>query len=264
MLRTAAAALIALMALSGQAAHAEEIGTDRPDFAESSAVVGKGRFQIETSLAGLRDSAGGSRTRLTGTPTLLRYGIADTVELRLETDGWQRSTVTDTATGLRVREKGAADASLGLKWHVRDGDEKAGSAALAWLLHADIDSGSAAYRGQGVRPSLRLAMEWELDDEVSVGLMPGLLLDRREGGGRYAVGIAAVTVSKGWTERWHSYLELAGQRLASKKNGGSVVTLDVGATYLLTQDVQLDLGVSFGTTRYTPDFAWTTGVSIRF
>lgn len=43
--------------------HAQEqedtIQTDRPDFVESSNVVGKGRFQIETSIAYERDSNSG-------------------------------------------------------------------------------------------------------------------------------------------------------------------------------------------------------------
>jgi len=256
----------AALCLAAPAAYAsaDEISTDRPDFVESSAVVGKGRFQIETSLAGERDKAGGATSRSMTTPTLLRWGVSDALELRLETDGAVRARSDDAASGASVRTHGSSDVALGIKWHLRDGDEKTGAPAMAWLLHADIDSGSAPFRGQGVRPSLRMVAEWELPGDVSVGVMPGLMGDRSDDGRHFVAGIAAVTVSKGWSDKWRSFAELAGERLASKRNGGSLVSVDVGATYLVNDNLQLDSALSFGATRQTPDLAWTVGVSVRF
>ena len=49
----------------------EPISTDRPDFVESSDVVGKGRFQLETGFSSERNKADGVKERLTTTPTLL-------------------------------------------------------------------------------------------------------------------------------------------------------------------------------------------------
>jgi hypothetical protein len=252
------------VALAAAPAMAYEISTDRPDFVESSAVVGKGRLQIETSIAGERDTSGGATTRSTTTPTLLRWGVGDVLELRLETDGAVRARSDDAASGASVSTHGWSDVALGVKWHTSDGDEKTGAPAMAWLLHADIDSGSAPFRGQGVRPSLRMVAEWELPGDVSVGVMPGLMADRSDDGRHFVAGIAAVTVSKGWSDKWRSFAELAGERLASKRNGGSLVSVDVGATYLVTDNLQLDGALSFGATRQTPDLAWTVGVSVRF
>lgn len=67
----------AVLAVASIAAHAEAeepIKTDRPDFVESSDVVGKGRFQVETSFAFERNKDAGVRDRTTTTPTLLRFG----------------------------------------------------------------------------------------------------------------------------------------------------------------------------------------------
>src|SRR5216117_3298997 len=138
-------------ALAAAAAHAEPIVTDRPDFVEASSVVGSGHFQIETSVARANDPS----EHVTNTPTLLRYGLTDTLELRLESEGWQRST-----SGGEV-QRGGADATVGLKWHARNGDEDDGVAAIAWLVDATLPTGSAPFRGRGVRPSLRMVMEWE-------------------------------------------------------------------------------------------------------
>ena len=58
------------------------IATDRPDFVESSDVVGQGRVQIETGFSEERDRSGGVKTKIRTTPTLIRIGVSDTLELR--------------------------------------------------------------------------------------------------------------------------------------------------------------------------------------
>lgn len=245
-------------------ARAEAIATDRPDFVESSDVVGSGHVQLETGLSFEKNREDGVTSRLRTTPTLLRMGVSDSVEFRVETDGHSREQTRDTATGATSVAHGYSDVSLGLKWHTQDGDEKTGKPAIAWLLHADIDSGSSAFRGQGVRPSLRAVAEWELPQEASVGVMGGVVLDRREDDHRFTAGILAVTLGKSWTPKWRTFIELAGQQLAARRNGGSVVTFDTGVTYLVSDSVQLDLFASRGLNHTTPDLQWGVGLSIRF
>lgn len=207
----------------------EGLSTDRPDFVESSNVVGKGVWQIETSVAHERDRSGGVKTSLRSTPTLLRYGVNDTLELRLETDGALRQSLSD-ASGV-TRARGMADASVGLKWHVRDGDENTGKPALALLAHLDLDSGTAAFRGPGKVPSLRLVAEWELPGDASFGVMPGMAYAISDTTGqRYWSGILAATYSRPLVGALRGFVELAGQALRSKRQGGNVVSFDAGLT----------------------------------
>jgi hypothetical protein len=255
---------VALAVAGAQSALAAEdtIATDRPDMVESSDVVGRGRFQIETSMAFERDKSGTSRSRVSSTPTLLRIGLSDTWELRLETDGRMRSTGEDPAG--RTRDSGFADAALGIKWHMQDGDESKGLPGIAWLVHVDWDSGSAPFRGQGLRPSVRMVAEWDLPHDVSVGVMPGLFADRNAEGRRFVGGILAAVASKSLTDRLRGFVELAATRLTSSRNGGNFLTFDSGLAYLLTKDMQIDVAVARGLTKTTPDFAWTIGWSARF
>lgn len=261
-------AALALCALSctvmpTAASGAEEaIATDRPDFVESSKVVGKGRIQLETSFALERDARDGNRDRTYTTPTLLRLGVSDSLELRLETDGIVRLRRDDA--GVRTSQRGYADASFGLKWHAQDGDEATHRPGIAWLMHVDADTGSRAFRGHGLRPSLRMVAEWELPSGYSVGVMPGVSMERNDIGRRYAAGILAAVVGKTLTERSRGFVELAGQQFASAENGGNLVTLDVGFAYLLTDSVQIDTAVSRGLNNRTPDRGWTLGLSVRF
>jgi hypothetical protein len=251
-------------ACASPALAAESISTDRPDFVESSDVVGTGRVQIETGLSFESNKTADTRSRTRTTPTLLRLGVSDALEVRVETDGFVRDSQRDLATGNTQVTHGFSDTSLGLKWHQQDGDEASGKPGIAWLLHVDVNSGSSAFRGQGLRPSLRGVAEWDLPYEASVGVMGGVLLDRNAAGERFGAGILAVTLGKSWTPQWRTFVELAGQSLASRRNGGSFVTFDTGLTYLVNESVQLDLAASRGLNNTTPDHQWGVGVSVRF
>ena len=255
--RFAALALLSAATLSCAPAHADEgIETDRPDFVESSAVVGAGRFQVETGLTSDRRTDAGTTTRTLTTPTLFRLGLGETTELRLETDGFTRErTGADTTRGF-------SDLSFGVKWHVVDNKDT--TPGVAWLLHVDTATGSKAFRGAGLRPSLRAAIEWDLPEDFSLGVMPGVYVDRNDDGKRFAGGIFAVTLGKEWSPRWHSFLEAAGQQLTGKRNGGAVATLDTGLAFVATPTLQFDIEVSRGLTDAAPDFESGVGVSIKF
>jgi hypothetical protein len=255
------ALLLGVSTLAG-AAEEDEIVTDRPDFVESSNVVGKGRFQIETSIAQERDKADGFKDRTWSTPTLLRFGISDTLELRFETDGRMRAISDNLATGARNTENGYADVALGVKWHMADEDGMRPSMGI--LVHADLDTGSSAFRAPGKGGSVRLAAEWELPDEFSLGVMPGLASQRNDDGERYTSAIFGIVLGKGWTDRFRTFVEYSAPQIARSRNGGSVTTFDIGAAYMVANTVQVDTAVSRGLNRNTPDWSWTVGLSIKF
>lgn len=264
--RLAAHVALALAASCHTTVRADEaIVTDRPDFVESSAVVGRGRWQIETSVAGSRDTdALGTRRRSTSMPTLVRVGVGERAEMRLETDGRTLARSQDAGSAVVVRESGWADASIGVKWHQQDGEEASGRPGIAWLVHADLDSGSAPLRGRGVRPSLRMVAEWELPGEWSLGVMPGLFADRDDAGRRFVGGIFAATLGRAWTPAWRTFVEVAGQQIAPARHGGTVLTFDAGVALLVSPSVQLDAAFARGLNRNAPDLQWTVGVSVRF
>ncbi|WAC70994.1 transporter [Roseateles sp. SL47] len=257
-----ALAAAGLMTVPGISRADEGIATDRPDFVESSDTVGKGRFQIETSVAFDRDKSNGVRSRAWSTPTLLRWGAWDNVELRLETDGAVRTRVS--ADGQTDKASGFADSSLGIKWHIADGAEDGSSPGMAWLFHVDAPSGSSEFKGEGWRPSARLTAEWDLPRDLSAGIMAGLYQERNSENRRYVGGILAATLGIPLKESWRAFVEVAGQSLTSNRNGGKVVTLDAGLTWQLSPDLQLDTAVFRGISKAAPDWSWTVGVSVRF
>ena len=248
--------LVLVLAAAAPARGDELISTDRPDFTNSSDVVGRGRWQIETSVGAERDSSSGQRVRTVNTPTLLRYGVSDSFELRLDGAGAVHQTSFDPASGASTSERGWAPLGAGFKWHLPNG--------AGLLFDAGIDGGSGAFRERGLRASLNVpfAVDPGWGDDWSLGLMPGLFVDRNDDGQRYYGGIASASLGHDWGG-WHAFTELAAQRIARQRDGGSVLTFDIGGAWR-TAAVQLDSALAFGVNRNAPHVALTLGFSIRF
>jgi hypothetical protein len=266
----APSALVAALALAALAISAPrdvraddegEISTDRPDFVESSEVVPS--LQVETGFESALDKRAGVQVRTVTTPTLVRAPLSRAFELRLETDGFTDATTTDDTDGSRMRVQGLSDVALGIKWHFQEGEE-GGPPSVAWLADIEMPSGSAAFRGVGWRPSLRLVAEWALPGAFEIGVMPGLLLDRTEDGHAFANGRFAVVVDNGFAPHWDAFVELAAQQIVARRYGGNIVTFDTGIAHRLTPDFQLDASLFLGLTDAAPAVQWGLGASYRF
>jgi hypothetical protein len=247
-------ALLLALACYGAAIAADDntIVPDRPGLVESSQVVGPGRWQLETGYNVERDHG----ERFATTPLLLRAGVGEVLEFRVETDGWSRLRAAGE------RQSGFADTSLGVKWHVAD--PRGAQPSMAILAHADLATGSRAFRGQGTRPSLRLTAEWDLPDNFSMGVIGGVARDSDDNGAKYSAGVLGVTAGFAASDKLHLYTELAGARLAKAVHGGNDVSVGAGATWLLSPDWQADFGVNKGISRQSANTALTAGLSTRF
>jgi hypothetical protein len=246
-------AQLCLFALCAPAAHAQ-IATDRPDFVESSATVGAGGVQVETSVSYGRSGSGAGRQAAWSTPTLLRVGIGDVFELRVESEGWIR----DVSSTSRA-DDGLADAAVGFKWHT--GDERGAAPATAVLVHADLPSGAEAHRGEGVRPSLRAVAEWTLPHGLALGVMPGVAA-LHESGTTFIAGVLGVVAGMELTGSLRGFVEVSFEQLASAEHGGHVGTFNTGLALLLGHNLQLDTGVSWGITDSAQDISWGLGLSV--
>ena len=89
-------------------------------------------------------------------------------------------------------------------------------------------------------------------------------LRQSDDGHRYAAGILGATLDHNWTERLHTFVEVAGRQLAPPADGGNVITYGRGAAYLIVPTVQVDTGMFIGANHHTPDVAWTIGLSAKF
>jgi hypothetical protein len=135
--------------------------------------------------------------------------------------------------------------------------------SVAVLASADLPTGSKRVRGEGVRPSLRVVGEWDLPGELQLGVMPGLATENKDESGRYTYGIFGAVVEKAFSERLHGFTGLALPQIARSRHGGTQASLDIGAAYFLSNDVQVDTMFSRGLNHRTPYASFTVGLSIR-
>jgi hypothetical protein len=241
----------AMLVCAAMAAQADDaISPDRPDFTNGPDVMAARRLQLETSAAWQRDAT----TRLRSTPTLLRLGVGHDLELRLETDGALRQRHPDAS--------GRGDLGLGFKWQMQDGDE--GKPGLGWLFDMTTPTGSGSFKGHGARPTLSFLAQWELPSGCSLGTMAGLVTERNDADQRYTAALLSASLGFPLGEKLRGFAEIAGQQLASNRNGGNVVTAGTGLAWQLTNDAQLDAAVFRGLNHHTPDWSWTVGLSLRF
>jgi hypothetical protein len=218
------------------------IDTDGPDFVESSEVVPRGRSQVEVDLTSTRARRSPADTPTTSTPTLLKYGFAENLELRVAPSGYLRQD----------GRSGSGDTAIGLKWHAQDRGGVGGAPAVSWILHADLPSGSRAVRGEGLRPSLRSVITWELPGDYALGLMPGLRRDSADGGHRFTSGIFGAVLNKKLSESWRAFVELAVPQWARSRDGGVLATWDAGAARLFGNDAQIGVRAGVAANRNTP------------
>jgi len=242
---------------SAFAAEGEDlISTDRPDFVESSLTVGAGRAQIETSLGYERNEGFHHSPHEWATPTLLRVGVGESWEARLETEGWV------SVRGEGNRESGMSEVALGAKYHLAPAGPWGASSAV--LMHVDLPTGDPAFQGRGARPSLRWTAEWEVGERGSLGVMPGVIWNTDDEGDRYLGELFGITYAYAWTGRFRSFAEFAADGLGGDDGSQKQLTLDTGVAWVVTPDVQVDAATYIGLNDNAPDVALTLGLSCRW
>ncbi len=259
MFRFPVAILIALTeAIIPCAGVSQSIGTDRPDFVESSSTVGKGGVQIEGSVAFDETTTLGVEVENFTTPFLFRVGIADRWELRLESDWFIRSTLDEGGAAPESTTQGVSAFAVGVKWAFF-APETATAPAMGALVHAELPTGSDDFRGSGMRPSLRAVAEWTLGN-WGMGLMPWILYDRGDDE-RFVAGILGAVIGRGLTDSLRAFVEIAFAQIAEDQHGGNVGYVDFGGTFLLNPRWQLDAAAAVGVTDQASDFGLTFGLS---
>ena len=239
----------ALLMAAARVEAAGEPAPGRIDFLDSPAVIGLGQWQFDPLFPTLPAPHDSDPTRLT--PQFASHfarlavpvNASQTMELRAATASSTFEPPLESANDRLRRLHGFSDISLGAQWRVRGGD--AGwLPGVAWLADVETTMGSPAFRDRDVRPSLRATAQWELPQQMTLGVMPGLYRDRGDDGKHFAAGVLAVTLGKSWTPRLQSFVELAGQTLSRSQSDASLLDVDTGIAFVASKTLQVDMVVS--------------------
>lgn len=236
----------------------EPLISDRPDFTESSTVVGLGVLQIESGYTYTFDNDGTSRTiGHTYPETLFRYGIlANWLEFRFGT-----SYSSFDIDGSRTR--GADDIYTGFKIGLTA--QQGWRPEMALVPQMTVPSGSRATTSGEVLPGLNWLYGWDLSERISTA--GSTQFNRALDGATnasYTEWAQSWTVGFGLTEKLGGYTEYFGIYPAGADTARVQHYFNGGFTYSFSNDIQWDIRGGKGLNDSADDYFVGTGLVLRF
>ncbi|MGP0593531.1 transporter [Nitrospira sp. T9] len=240
--------------IMGQASFfSEAIATDRPTFSLSPATITPGRIQIETGYTFSLEKASPDVKTHNFPETLVRIGLTETVEFRVE---WPTLTYIDNGRDVN----GFNDLGLGFK--VQVWQQKGFRPRLSFVGRLSIPTGDKDFSSDRVDPLFRTILTYGLDEQVGIFGTVNVGSPTSQGT-RFVQVSSSLGLSAILRDRLTGFVEYFGlypRDVAS----GSANFLQTGVLYQLTYNLQLDARVGGGLTHGSDDFLTGAGISWRF
>ncbi|MHB2020547.1 MAG: transporter family protein [Candidatus Xenobia bacterium] len=222
--------------------------TERPEIGIPSYSVEKGWTQLETGFATQSFKGGGSNLFLFN--ALLRYGVSDNLELRIQSSYNSLAGVS-----------GIGDTSVGAKWNFKQGHN-----SLGLIGNVLIPSSTAPFRNAGTVPQLIFAQDIEIGEKGVLGYNIGAQspVDPITGV-RFVQGLFSEYYAWQIAPHTGAFFEFAVFTPATF-GGVTLQELNGGLTYIIGRNTELDLGVIKGMSGQpgTLDLQPTLGFSRRW
>jgi hypothetical protein len=169
--------------------------------------------------------------------------------------------VEDRLAGTTERGSGFGDITTRLKVNLWGND--GGPTAFALMPFIKWPLAASAVRNGETEGGLIAILGYELPGGWGSAFMTELDFVSDGTGGRATEWINSITFSHDLSERVGGYLELF-TVISDAPGTDWQGQFDVGLTYAVTPDLQLDLGCNFGITDSAPDYQPFIGISRRF
>ena len=216
-------------------APAPDLVTDRPDFTESSEVVGHRIIQVESGLT--FEQTDRQRRQVTAPQLLVRVGAGPRVELRFAGDGVV-SQSQQTPSGA-VRTTGRSDVEIGAKFKFLDST----AVAMSVIPFVSLPTASQGFSSTGYDPGFKLTAARDLPRGFALSgnfNLADVTADGRRAWTREASLSLGRALGGAFGAYWEAYGTLDGGRCDCTANTG--VTMALGANGQL--DVEIGRGIS--------------------
>jgi hypothetical protein len=233
---------------------------------ENPYTVDAGHFQLETYPFGYRyhkvDEAGDTLVSKGWTiaPMNLRLGILNNLDAQLALAPYTVAMTRDKFGS--ERRAGFGDLISRLRLNLWGNDEGKTAAAVTPFLKIPTNQdglGNDSFEGGLIFAwSAELPLGWWFIVTPELDLSANL-----NSAGYHAEGAGTAYFWHSITKELSGYVEFASRASAESKVPW-IGTVDLGLTYMLTQNLQLDAGIRLGVTKAADDFNPFLGVSIRF
>lgn len=240
----------------------DTINPDRPGIADGSNVVGAGRIQVETGLQREYRSSNGVQSRTQFLPTLLRVGVNENFEFRLESNAYTRTTETNSTQGT-ARAEGIAPVSVGFKVHFIDADGRQ-QPSVGVIARVFPRSGTREFQSTRATGDFRLVADWDFLPEWSLNPNVGVGVYEGEARRLYTAGLFAATLSYSPSKSLNFFVD-TGVQTPETRHGRTAVLVDVGMAWLIGRDLQFDFSAGTRVAGETPPRPFlAAGLSMRF
>jgi hypothetical protein len=238
----------------------EPLATDRPDFTEASSTVGRGRVQIESGYTYFFDDDHGVVAQTHSFPEVLaRIGLfRDWFELRLGVNHVSQSEEDLPSLS------GAQDMYLGVKLALVE--QRGVAPEMAIMPQMFLPTGHGDLSDHQALPGVNLLYSWELSDRLSLAGSTQVNR-RRDGAEHYFMQTAqSASVGVGLADRVGGYFEWFALFPTGSidPDTGPEYYINGGLTFLLNNNLQLDVRVGHGLNQHADDLFAGAGASARF
>jgi hypothetical protein len=239
-----------------------DMSTDRPDKTESPYTVDAGRFQLETDLvAYTHDSRDGVTTRSFDViPFNFKIGLTSATDIQFVYGAFTH--IRASGGGTSETDSGASDLVIRLKHNIWGND--GGTTALGIMPFVKVPTNTMSSLNDDVEGGVIVPLAVDLGRGMGLGLMTEIDILKSENGSGYEPSfINSATLSFELTQRLGMYVEAFVER-STESGAETVVTIDGGVTYAVTDNLQLDAGANVGVTEAADDLNVFVGLSRRF
>lgn len=232
------------------------INTDRPDQTESPQLMPKGFFQVETGFVYSETENKVFQEKNTSfNATLLRYGLLENLELRLEFE--LSETKKSFKNGMStITRSGMKPMFTGIKIGIIK--EKGWIPEIGFLGGIQLTFvATEAYKTPGTGGDILLAFSHTLNEKWGFSYNIGSVWN---GENPYVSYVYSGVLDYAFSQKLTGFVEVYGDFPEHSESGHS---FDGGITYLLTENIQLDLAGGTGLTS-EKEFFIGVGISARF
>lgn len=244
-----------------------DMSTDRPDQTESPYTVDAGHFQIEWNVFGYtHDQTKGERVdNFQYLAPNFKMGLTDRIDLQFVFDGYQvqrERSRDDSGVIFRETRQGAGDFTSRLKINVFGNDD--GKVALAVMPVIKFPTNQDHLGNGSVEGGLIVPVSVSLPHGFDMGFMTEVDVLRDRGDDHYHTEfLNTITFGHDLIGKLGGYLEFAAT-VNTENASAWAGQVDVGLTYGVTENLQLDIGTNIGVTRAADDVQPFVGLSVRF
>lgn len=224
----------------------DPIQTDRPDQTETPFTVPKNHFQMETGFSFEKTNT--SIKSYTNPSVLMKYGLSDHFESGI---------ITEFAT-LKSGYSIGGLSPVTFRFKEKITDEKGIIPVTSFIGYLSVPHfASKKFKATYYAPAFRFTMQHTLSDKISIGYNLGAEWD---GESPEPVFIYTLTTGFALTEKLGAFAEIYGFAPQLSKADHR---FDAGFTYLLQNNIAIDISGGVGITENAPDYFTAIGFSFR-